>query len=124
MYFYFVNGMFYMSIYSFAQEHADNNKFITDLYALEKLLSTKYGNPFEANEYWLNDRYKDDHAYHGIAVALGHYSIFRSWQDAETTLTLQLTGDNHEIRLSLIYKSTRLQSLAAAKRESDMLDGL
>lgn len=124
MYFHFVNGLFYMSIYSFAQEHADNNRFLSDLETLQSLLTTKYGKPLKVNDVWLNDLYEDDYAERGLAVAIGHHVIFVSWEDEGSILRLQLTGDNHQIKLNLIYQSKRLKVLADAADEREKLVGL
>jgi len=122
--FYFVKEMLYLGIYNFTQEHADNNRFVSDFETLESLLTTKYGKPMKVNDIWLNDLYKDDYAERGLAVAAGHHSIFISWEDEKSTLTLQLTGDNYQIKLTIIYQSKRLQALAAAADEREKLAGL
>lgn len=120
----FVNGMLCKGIYRFEQEHAEKNSFIEDFETLKKLLTLKYGEPFEVNDFWLNDLYKDDYSARGLAVSCGHRAMFSLWQDADTTITLQITGDNYEIGLRIFYTSKRLESLEAAASERAKLDGL
>ncbi len=120
----FVNGMFHAGWYSFKQEHADRNDFLADFDVLKNLMTTKYGKEAEIKDYWFNELYRDDYAERGLAIAAGHHSIFIKWDDLETDVTLQITGDNYEISLMLIYKSKKLQALADAASEREKLVGL
>jgi hypothetical protein len=120
----FVKGMLNVGFYTFKQEHADNNRFISDFETLGNLLTSKYGKPIAIDDIWINNTFKDDYAERGLAVAIGHHSMFFSWEDEESTLRLQLTGDNHQINLVLIYQSKRLQALADAEDEREKLIGL
>lgn len=120
----FVNGMLHAGWYSFQQKHSDNNDFLTDFESLKKLMTLKYGKENEIKDYWFNNLYRDDYAERGLAVAAGHHAIFVVWEDPSTTITLQLTGDNYEICLMLIYKSKQLQALADEADERKKLVGL
>lgn len=120
----FVNGMCCGGIYGFKQEHADRNSFIDDFETLKRLLTVKYGTPFAINDIWLNDLYRDDYSERGMALASGHHSIYALWQDDETRMMLQITGDNYEINLYIFYTSKRLEPLDEAEREQVQLIGL
>jgi hypothetical protein len=67
---------------------------------------------------------RDDSIERGLAVSAGHHSIFITWEDPRTTITLQLTGDKYEISLMLIYRSKQLQALADDASERGKLAGL
>lgn len=121
--FHFVNGLLHLDMYKFKQEHADENKFIDDFYSLQSLLTTKYGKPEEIQDIWSNDLFRDDYEKRGMAVSRGDHAIFIIWQDDDTKITLQITGDNYEISLAVIYRSKRLESLARAASEREKLAG-
>jgi hypothetical protein len=120
----FVNGMLFLGMYVFKQEHTDDNKFLDDFESVQALLTTKYGAPHEIKDIWLNDLYRDDYEARGMAVSRGDHSIFVNWIDDETSITLQLTGDNYEIRMGVLYRSNRLEPLAKAAMEREKLEGL
>ncbi len=120
----FVSGMVHAGWYSFQQKHSDNNDFLSDFESLKKLMTVKYGKEKEYKDYWFNELYRDDFDERGLAISAGHHSIFVQWGDEETEITLQITGDNYEISLMLLYKSIRLQALADADSESKKLVGL
>jgi hypothetical protein len=120
----FINGMFHSGWYSFKQEHSDTNDFLNDFESLKNLMTIKYGKEVEIKDYWFNDLFRNDYAERGMAISRGDHSIFIKWNDSETDITLQITGDNYEINLMLIYKSKRLQALADAASEREKLVGL
>ena len=120
----FVSGMLNTGMYSFKQEHSDNNDFISDFETLNKLLTIKYGAPNETKDFWFNDMYRDDYSRWGTAIASGHHSRYFLWSDEQSTLTLQIRGDNYEITLAVLYESKRLKPLADAARERENLVGL
>ncbi len=122
--FHFVNGLLHLGMYRFKQEHTDDNKFIDDFESLQTLLTSKYGKPKEITDVWLNDLFRDDNEKRGTAVSRGDHVIFVKWNDDETSITLQLTGDNYEIRMAAIYRSIQLEPLAEAVREREKLEGL
>lgn len=120
----FISGMLKSGFYHFKQEHSDNNDFIFDFETLNKLLTIKYGAPNETKDYWFNDMFRDDYSRRGMAIASGHHSRYFLWSDEQTTLTLQLRGDNYEIYLSALYESKSLKPLADAADEREKLVGL
>jgi hypothetical protein len=122
--FYFTKGMLHQGIYGFTKVHIDNNLFFSDFESLSGLLRTKYGEPVKVDDFWESDYFKDNYDERGRAVELGHHSICITWDDAGTTLQLQLAGYKNQIMLNLVYKSKRFQSLAYSEDAKKMLVGL
>ena len=120
----FVNGLLSTGIYGFTQKHVHDGDYLHDFDTIRDLLIVKYGKPASVDEYWANELYRDDTTQWGMAVSCGHYSKFVTWADSGTEIVLQITGDNYEIRLSLIYKSKQLKPLVLAQRQEKLLAGL
>lgn len=123
-FFRFVDGRLVTGSYKIDEPHANNNAFLNDFESLKKLLQTKYGPASSSDVFWNNDLYQDNYAEWGMAISCGHVSFFDVWEDKETHLELQLTGDNYEVSLRLLYRSEALKCLADAHREKNLLDGL
>jgi hypothetical protein len=78
----------------------------------------------KGERYWQSDLYQDDPNEWGFAVSHGDLSIFTSWEDADSKITLGLHGDNFEVHLGIDYESKKLQAFAAAIRDKKTLDEL
>ena len=90
------------AVYSFQQEHTNKNDYIDDYKSLKSILKTKYGDEDE-NIDWKNDLYKDDFQNYGLAVSIGHLKYESIWKNEKTALFLDLSGDNYEINLRIMY---------------------
>ncbi len=120
----FVDGHLVMGRYAIDVEHADQNSFLTDFNSLKELLKKKYGPTSASNAYWHNELFHDDYSQWGLAISIGHVSFFETWDEAETHIELQLHGDNHQVKLCVMYQSHALKHLLDAKREQSELEGL
>lgn len=114
----FFDGRLDRGMYSFTEEHANKNEFISDFRRLETLLDDKYGyGSAQKEEFWSNDLYKDDYQNRGRAISVGHYSIFDIYITDTTEIKHQLTGDNYETRHVILYQS--LATKDARKSQAD-----
>ena len=82
------------------------NEFIGYYQVLKEQLTTAYGIPTNDQTLWDNDLYQPVPSYWGVAVLIGHLHYHASWETADGTITLELTGNRHS-KLFLEYKSHR-----------------
>jgi hypothetical protein len=80
------------------------NEFIGYYRILKEQLTTTYGSPTNDRTVWDNDLYKPVPDYWGVAVLIGHLHYHATWETADGTITLELTGNQHS-RLFLEYRS-------------------
>jgi len=79
------------------------NEFIGYYLALKRTLTDTYGAPADDHVVWDNDLYQPLPDYWGVAVMIGHLRYHATWDTADGTVTLELTGDRHS-RLSVDYR--------------------
>ena len=80
------------------------NEFIGYYRALKEQLNNIYGSPTNDRTVWDNDLYQAVPDYWGVAVLIGHLHYHATWETADGTITLELTGNQHS-RLFLEYRS-------------------
>jgi hypothetical protein len=71
------------------------NEFIGYYRTLKEQLTTTYGSPTNDQTVWDNDLYKPVPDYWGVAVLIGHLHYHATWETADGTITLELTGNQH-----------------------------
>jgi hypothetical protein len=82
------------------------NEFIGYYRTLKEQLTNTYGRPTNDQTVWDNDLYKPVPDYWGVAVLIGHLHYHATWETADGTITLELTGNQHS-RLFLEYRNHR-----------------
>ena len=82
-------------------ETADIEVFTETFERLDKVFITKYGAP--DNRTRVSDR--EPGTTDAYMISAGEGSYVDSWSDAQTEISLNLTGDNFELKLEAIYKS-------------------
>ena len=80
------------------------NEFIGYYRMLKEQLTNTYGSPTNDQTVWDNDLYQPVPDYWGVAVLIGHLHYHATWETADGTITLELTGNQHS-RLFLEYRS-------------------
>jgi hypothetical protein len=80
------------------------NEFIGYYTSLKQAISATYGEPHLDSVIWDNDLYQPLPEYWGVAVMIGHLRYHATWETAEGTIALELTGSRHS-RLSLDYRT-------------------
>jgi hypothetical protein len=80
------------------------NEFIGYYRTLKEQLTFAYGSPTNDQVVWDNDLYQPVPDYWGVAVLIGHLHYHATWETADGTITLELTGNRHS-RLFLEYRS-------------------
>lgn len=80
------------------------NEFIGYYSVLKQFLSNSYGGPTLDEIVWDHDLYRSLPDYWGVAVMIGHLHYYASWNTADGTISLELTGNRHS-KLLLEYTS-------------------
>lgn len=120
----FTNGELSGGLYSFEQKHTNRNDYIGEFNKLVSLLTKKYGEPSENNPIWRNSLYKGDIEEYGFAISMGHLVYRAKWITPLTEIVLDLSGENSQIDLYLIYTSSRLEAKRVEAEENKDLIGL
>lgn len=94
----------YGGAYSFVLQHTSESLYIDDFYTVGDLLDEKYG-PGKYDYEWKDNQYKDDFYQWGYAISIGQLKMEAAWETPETNIFLELSGDNHQINLTLLYAS-------------------
>jgi hypothetical protein len=97
--------------YIVTDKHTNMTDYLSDYRTLSEALATKYGSPKENDVLWKNDLYKNDPQDWGMAVAVGHLSMYTKWETSTTIIFLSLSGENYKISLDVEYSSKEMDSL-------------
>lgn len=117
----FVNNKLVRSKYLLANEHTNDNKYIEDFLNVTELLEKKYGNAIEKEKLWSNDLYKNNIDNYGMAVSVGHLTIYYKWRTKDTDIIAKISGDNYSIVNQIEYKSRLLESVEKKENEKKVL---
>lgn len=100
----FENGKLIMGVYTFKQEHSNNNLFYDDYKKVVELYTKKYGEPLEEYEQWNNDLMKGNPSRVGLAISIGHVNFATKWKTDTSEIGIVLTGDNYKINFGCLYQ--------------------
>lgn len=103
--------------YHFLHNHINKNLYIHDYRKIRESLIGKYAEPKENKTVWLNNLYKNDPDDWGRAIGYGHLRYFAKWEMSETSIFLNLSGDNRKINLTVEYTSIELAELEKKVKE-------
>jgi predicted RND superfamily exporter protein len=120
----FVDDKLAKAMYSIKETHTNKNDYISDYKDLKKLLTEKYGEPFEDNEIWSKSLYKNDPEEYGLAVSLGHLNYLTQWETEDTVVNLVLFGENYKITHTIMYESKNYSGEYDEKRKNTHKDKL
>jgi hypothetical protein len=120
----FVNDVLVRAKYVIAVNHSNKTEHVTDYESLGTMLTQKYGNPTKADVLWKNDLYRDDPSEYGMAIAVGHLSMYQQWDMPLTTVFHYLNGDNFEIKHGIEYIGKEYENLEDSARTRKVLDDL
>lgn len=93
----------YRGFYKFEESHTSYNLYITDYENLVKALTEKYGAPKWDRTKWIDNLWEGDKNDLGMAVATGGLIYGALWETPTTKITVNLIGDNFDIRLTCTY---------------------
>lgn len=113
----FANNQLYMAMYIFTERHTSAGLFITDFEKLVSLLVSKYGEPEKRIKKRNDTLFEDDP---GMAVVMGGLELGAVWVLENTFIYVSLAGDKGDAKLSLGYKSKKIQD-GRAKDEMNKL---
>jgi hypothetical protein len=106
----FVTDKLISAMYMVTEQHSNDNLYIADFEKLKKILTEKYGSPFE-KDIWSQDLYRNDPSHYGMAISVGHLTKGARWSTGRTVVGLILRGDNFKISLAVSYQSSELGHL-------------
>ncbi|QEN05205.1 hypothetical protein EW093_10935 [Thiospirochaeta perfilievii] len=122
--YFFTNDLLTGGRYYFTEKHSNKNDYLIDFNNMEELLTKKYGEPTEEDDFWKNDLYKDDYQYRGMAISMGHYVKYATWEGDETDIEISITGENYSISHQIDYTSVELKDMKEAAFEGEAMDEL
>ena len=100
------DGGLIQGLYVLTEEHTNKTDYYTDYCTLVKVYKDKYGEPYNVDEMWKDDLYKDDPSDWGMAVAVGDVVFRTQWKDNDgNEISIVLFGDNYEIESMIGYDS-------------------
>jgi len=100
----FEDGSLVHGLCLFVQQPAHElNEFIEYYGTVKNALISVYGVPVQDQMIWENDMYEALPDEWGKAVQMGHLRFAASWDTAEGTLSIELTGRHHS-RLTVDYR--------------------
>ncbi len=113
------DGLIYGSMYSIDETHTNMTDYVDDYYTILAALIKKYGEPLEDEIIWKDDLYRDDPLDWGMAVCVGHMSMFASWETETTKIYVVISGDNYDITTTIMYLSKKVE-----QKVNDITSGL
>ncbi|MBH0099376.1 hypothetical protein I6E68_09510 [Salinibacterium sp. NSLL150] len=120
----FVSDTLVRAKYIITQPHSDYALNLRDFSVLDELLTSKYGQAIERNQYWSNDLYEDSPQEYGLAVAAGHMTRYYQWSSGDTHIWLVITGDNFDIDLQIEYVGKAFEEFESGQTKAAALDDL
>jgi hypothetical protein len=120
----FVSDTLVRAKYIITEPHSDYALNLRDFSALDQLLTSKYGEAIERNQFWSNDLYEDSPQEYGLAVAAGHMTRYYQWSADDTNIWLVITGDNFDIDLQIEYVGKEFEELENGRTKAATLDDL
>ncbi|OBQ55249.1 hypothetical protein [Halodesulfovibrio spirochaetisodalis] len=118
----FVKNKLVRAKYVLKDKYSNENMYLFAYREMSNVLTKKYGTPIGDEKFWSNSLYKDDIEKHGFAVSIGHLLQYQEWVLPETDISLNMQGNNYEVRCAVEYKSTKFRSLEEALEEKKNMD--
>lgn len=101
----FRDGSLVRGQYLFLQRPINRlNEFIDYYDAVKHALTDSYGTPTHDQTLWENDLYQPLPDYWGVAVMIGYLRYTATWETADGTISIELTGDRHS-KLTIDYRT-------------------
>lgn len=99
----FDEGELVKAKYKFNLEYLDPNDYIRDYEMLKETLVEKYGQPYDSEVSWQNDRYKEDRMKWGTALNNGNVVFYDRWKGDFNKVDLGMLGDGSRVYLHIHY---------------------
>jgi len=104
----FKNGRLVRGLYIFDEKHPKKlNLYLKDFKNLKNNLIKRYGKPKHNMEHWANKSFKHQPTEWGMAVRLGHLSLFTVWETPTTVIREALYGGNFKFNMVVTYESKK-----------------
>jgi hypothetical protein len=91
--------------YRFNVVHPRHRGHLRDFARVVRWMREKFGAPDERETVWSRETYRDRRSRWGMAVAVGHLEKRTVWHESDATITVRLTGSNHQIIHEVVYSS-------------------
>lgn len=119
--FYFVDNKLFRVRYLFTEKHSTKNLYVDDFVNVESTLEDKYGKA-TIEKSWTDDLYKDNFNDWGMALAIGHLTMYTSRNLEKTEIYHEVSGDNYDISHTLSFKSLALNEIVSKKAKEAKKD--
>jgi hypothetical protein len=120
----FDEGELVKAKYKFNLEYLDPNDYIRDYEMLKGKLVDKYGQPYDTEVSWQNDRYKEDRMKWGTALNNGNVVFYDRWKGDFNKVDLGMLGDGSRVYLHIHYYDVEyariMEEKEAEKRTKDL----
>ncbi len=98
----------YSATYLFDEEHTNPNLYINEFNTTKDLLIKEYGKPLSDETTWSNSLFKDKKENWGLALEMGYVKFETKWKTKNSTIGLELFGDNYKITSGIVYNSRKV----------------
>ncbi len=102
--YYFIENELQGGLYYFEEDYSANNLYYEDFLSISTILNKKYD--MERNERWNDTTWKENDNYIGHALVMGDVEIEERYEDQQTTIVHEISGDGIVIEHFLRYAST------------------
>ena len=119
----FAGGKLTRAKYIVAENHSNNNDYISDYDMLNALLKKKYGNPIEDETYWKTDSpFKNDKSFWGYAISQGDLVLYSTYRTSNTEIKIMLSAEDFNLINEIQYSSlsSELKNLEEEKILEDL----
>jgi hypothetical protein len=124
IYYGFTQNKLALVVVLFADEHVDNNWFLSDYSAVSLLLAEKYGEPVGKEWIWVNDLFKGDPQEYGTAIAAEQLLVYETWETTQTEIEHSISGKEFHVVHKIRYASREYEGLMEKEKKKQDLGGL
>lgn len=89
---------------------------------LKKVLTNRYGEPYEDDNFWFNDLFKDNPKNYGLAVSSEHLIYRSEFETDNTKVQMTLFGKNYRPIIGIKYESIKDGEAIKQKEEEEKED--
>lgn len=110
--YFFEDDTLFDAHYVFVNDYEKRNQYLLDFENVKNSINSKYGNPKDEGQLWMNEEYKDDPDLRGLAVCLGHVTYYSKWTNDKSEIMEILSGDKYVLLLPKYITKNREAILA------------
>ena len=119
----FIDSHLYKITVIFQRTHSNKNLFIDDYARMGEKLQKVYGEK-NIDVDWKNSLYHKTPEHYGMAIAVGHLTLRKTWHRGDTMINHVLAGDNMEITHGIVYTSKKFLLRKKSKEDVQLKEEL